>query len=145
MPQLGGIWGVICKSPKELCNVIASSFVFFASRKMFGHVVCVKLSVTFFGRKWTSEATREPCGIHSLFLIKQPCYQPSHSDHDVLIRLTEADWYKLSEQTHIFLVAAFFCFASTCASLSKNTFFVVCVPLQLFLIKHSTQSRENAV
>lgn len=42
-----------------------------------------------FGRKWTSDLSIK----RSLFLIKQPCYQPSHSDHDVLIRVTEADWY----------------------------------------------------
>lgn len=63
-------------------------------------------SATPFGRKWTSQGSREPGVKYSLFLIKQPCYQPSESDHDVLIRLTEADWYRLSEQRHIFLFAA---------------------------------------
>lgn len=32
-----------------------------------------------------------------LFLIKPPCYQPSQSDRDVLIKLTQADWHWLSE------------------------------------------------
>lgn len=63
-------------------------------------------SATPSGRKWTSEASRNASAKHSPFLIKQPRYQPSQSDHDVLIRLTEADWYWLSEQRRIFLVAA---------------------------------------
>lgn len=42
-----------------------------------------------FGRKWTPDLSLK----HGLFLIKPPRYQPSHSDRDVLIRVTDADWY----------------------------------------------------
>lgn len=104
-------------------------------------------SATPFGRKWTPEASHDPSVKHSLFLIRQHCYQPSQSDHDVLIRLTEADWYWLLKQSYIFLVAASSAPLPLLHLYQRAPFFfyLVCVSLQLFLIKHSTQSGEKAV
>lgn len=45
-------------------------------------------------RKWPSEAT----ALMLLFLIKQPGHQPLWADRDVLIRLTGAEWRRLSER-----------------------------------------------
>lgn len=100
-------------------------------------------SLTHHGRKWTSEASRDTSVKHSLFLIKQPCYQPSQSDHDVLIRLTEADWYWLSEQIYIFLVAASSAPLPLVHLYQRAPFFCACVSPQFFLIKHSTHSGEK--
>lgn len=88
MPRVGGTF---VKSPEELHNVIATSFVF-ASRRLFGPVAGVEL----FCRSLRKEMTFRGHSLNAT--VFNQAAQPLWVNRDVLIRLTGAEWRRLSER-----------------------------------------------
>lgn len=129
MPWLRGIWGVTCKSPKELHNILANSFVSSASQKI---VSTCRRCQAFLLLPLERNVSRR-LALMLLFLIKQPCFQALKSDHDVLIRFTWAGWHwQWKQRCCIFSLLLPLLHFHFCTYDKEYIFQVVCVSLHFF-------------